>query len=185
MPPAGTLVKNPSAALAAALALVALCGCAQRKSRAFPWATAILVRPAPPGPAVSPGDGEAPDLRMAVPPVSAHIIPTRAVPPRPRVPAPAGDAVNLKSDAPLIAPEASPGEVSAARAEISESLAIADRNLVTARGRKLSAVQLDLVSKVNGFMNGAREAERSADWSRARNLASKAKVLSEQLVASL
>lgn len=182
-------MKNRAKTLLALLLLTVgmLSGCAGRKSRAFPWATAILVRPTPAKPAANPanegGDAE-PDLRMAVPPVSPHVIPTRTSPARPRVPAAPSEDATAKTESPLIAPELSSREVSAAQSETNESLGAASRNLDAARGRKLNAVQVDLVSKVHGFINGARDAMRSGDWTSARNLARKAQVLSEQLIAS-
>jgi len=54
-----------------------------------------------------------------------------------------------------------------------------------ARGKKLNATQLDMASKINGFLKDAREAAQSGDWGRARNLAKKAEVLSNDLVSSL
>jgi hypothetical protein len=49
----------------------------------------------------------------------------------------------------------------------------------------LSAAQRDLVSKIRGFIKDAREAAQITDWSRARSLAKKAQVLSEELASSL
>jgi hypothetical protein len=46
-------------------------------------------------------------------------------------------------------------------------------------------MQEDLASKVRGFGDNAREAMRSGDWARAKSLAKKAEVLSEQLAGSL
>jgi len=57
--------------------------------------------------------------------------------------------------------------------------------LTAARGRKLSPTQSDIVSKINSFVAEAREASGAGDWARARNLAKKAQILSEDLVASL
>jgi len=53
------------------------------------------------------------------------------------------------------------------------------------RGKTLSAAQTDLVSKIRGFINDARAAAQITDWSRARSLAKKAQVLSEELASSL
>jgi hypothetical protein len=55
---------------------------------------------------------------------------------------------------------------------------------MTAQGKRLNAMQTDLVSKVRGFADNAREAMKSGDWVRAKNFSSKAEVLSEQLAAS-
>jgi hypothetical protein len=49
----------------------------------------------------------------------------------------------------------------------------------------LNAAQSDLASKIRGFIKDAREAAQIADWSRARSLAKKAQVLSEELAGSL
>jgi hypothetical protein len=49
----------------------------------------------------------------------------------------------------------------------------------------LNPTQSDLVSKIQGFLKDAREAAQAGDWSRARSLAKKALVLSEELAASL
>ena len=53
------------------------------------------------------------------------------------------------------------------------------------RGKRLNASQTDLVSKIKGFLKDAREAAQAGDWARARNLAKKAQVLSEELVRSV
>lgn len=66
-----------------------------------------------------------------------------------------------------------------------KAIAAAEHNLQRAYGRQLNSDQLDLVEKIRGFLGQAREASRSADWVRARNLAEKAQVLSEELVRSL
>jgi len=79
----------------------------------------------------------------------------------------------------------SPQDTAAAKQQVADSIAIAERNLVAARGRKLLPAQSDIVSKINGFMMEAREASREGDWARARNLAKKAQILSEDLASSL
>lgn len=66
-----------------------------------------------------------------------------------------------------------------------EARDLAERNLQRVYGRQLNAGQLDLAEKVRGFLAQSREAERDADWVRARNLAEKALVLSKELVGSL
>jgi len=57
--------------------------------------------------------------------------------------------------------------------------------LQSARGKNLNATQTDLISKIRGFIKDAREAAQITDWSRARSLAKKAQVLSEELASSL
>ena len=73
----------------------------------------------------------------------------------------------------------------AARAETQHSIGIAQQNLALVQGRALNAAQSDLASKVRSFMDSAREAMRNADWLRARSLAQKAEVLSQELADSL
>ena len=85
---------------------------------------------------------------------------------------------------PTIAPEVTTEEMKAAQAETQRSLDMAEKNLTMAQGKKLNATQTDLVSKVRGFADNAREAMRSGDWVRAKNFSKKAEVLSEQLAAS-
>jgi hypothetical protein len=85
----------------------------------------------------------------------------------------------------MIAPQLTPQESVLARQQTNQSLRIAERNLESARGKNLNAAQSDLVSKIRGFIKDAREAAQIADWSRARSLANKAQVLSEELASSL
>jgi hypothetical protein len=107
-------------------------------------------------------------------------------PPRPRVSTPAANPTEAehKPDAIEIAPELSPEEVATAKQQTDENLKIATNNLDATKGKQLSAAQRDLASKIKGFINDAKEASRLQDWTRARNAAKKARVLSEQLVGS-
>ncbi len=61
----------------------------------------------------------------------------------------------------------------------------AEKNLQAAAGKQLNAAQKDLVEKINGFLGQAHEAIVAGDWVRAKNLAEKARVLSDELVKSL
>ena len=65
-----------------------------------------------------------------------------------------------------------------------DSVSAAERNLASVRGKNLNAAQSDLVSKIEGFLKDARDAAKAGDWVRARSLAKKAQVLSEELVGS-
>ncbi|MDP9338271.1 MAG: hypothetical protein M3P45_05320 [Acidobacteriota bacterium] len=65
------------------------------------------------------------------------------------------------------------------------SLSVAEKNLARAQGKRLNSTQSDLAAKVRGFIDDARSAGHDGDWTRARSLATKAQVLSEELVASL
>ena len=84
----------------------------------------------------------------------------------------------------MIAPSLSAKETAVAQQQTNESLNIAEKNLAATRGKNLNAAQSDLVSKILGFMKDAREAEQITDWTRARSLAKKAQVLSEELAGS-
>jgi hypothetical protein len=85
----------------------------------------------------------------------------------------------------MIAAQLTPAEATAAQQQTNQSIGIAEKNLVAAKGKRLNAAQADLVSKIKGFVKDAREAAQIGDWSRARSLAKKAQVLSEQLAGSL
>ncbi len=164
-----------------------LSGCAGRKVHAFPWATAIVVRPNPPVEHgdLSAADDMAPDFRIEPPSTNGRIFGVRSVPARPRLNSPTQtEAADTVSTTGLV-PELSPQDTAAAKQQVADSIAIAERNLVTARGRKLLPAQSDIVSKIKGFMTEAREASREGDWARARNLAKKAQILSQDLASSL
>jgi hypothetical protein len=112
---------------------------------------------------------------------------SRSAPAKPRVaaaPAPEPALVEKPAE-PTIAPEVPTEELLAAKAETQRNLDLAEKNLTVAAGKALNATQADLMSKVRGFTDNAREAMRSGDWVRAKNLSKKAEVLSEQLAASL
>ncbi len=162
-----------------------------RKRPAIPWTTAIQVKPAPQPRLVMVKDipeDQVPDLRLELPPFPLRLIAARSAPPRPRVatpPSAGGGNDSEKLEAPLIAPQLTAKEAAAAQQQTNESLNIAEKNLESARGKRLNAAELDLVSKIKEFMKDAREAAQTADWARARSLSKKAQVLSEELVDSL
>jgi hypothetical protein len=165
-------------------------GCAQKQVRVRPWATAIAVRPHLTHPVeASPPDlaeVEAPELSVDLPPLPSSLSISRQ-PPRPRVavqPTPEA-AESHKPSAPLLEPELTPQEVAAAQQQFNESTAIAQKNLNSTKGRSLNPTQADLSSKVVAFLQESKQAVREGDWTRARNLAKKAQVLSEELAASL
>lgn len=170
-------------------ALLALQGCAEKQVRVRPWESAIAVRPHLTGPlAANPPDLteiEAPELSLAFPPLPSPLAVVRQ-PARPRVPAqPAPEtAESRKPPAPLLEPQLTPQEVASAQQQLNESVAIVQRNLDVTRGRSLNATQADLTSKVTSFLQESKQAVHDGDWTRARNLAKKAQVLSEELAAS-
>jgi len=172
-------------------AAVLLAGCSIRKRPAIPWNTAVQVRPVmqtQTGNSGDPPTDPVPDLRLELPPFPLRLISMHSAPPRPHVLTPpltgAGtDAEKL--EAPMIAPQLSPEETAVAQQQTNQSLSVAERNLGSTHGKKLNPAQSDLVSKIKGFLKDAREAARISDWVRARSLAKKAEVLSEELAASL
>jgi hypothetical protein len=168
-----------------------LSGCAFRHRTGIPWDTAVQVKPimqehtADAGSAI---EDLLPDLRLELPPFPGLLVPSRSGPPRPRgSTAPTANSGNdtEKMEAPMISPQLTPQESAVVRQQTNQSLSIAERNLESARGKNLNAAQSDLVSKITGFIKDAREAVRISDWSRARSLAKKAQVLSEELASSL
>jgi hypothetical protein len=164
-------------------------GCSARKRPSIAWASAVQARPALQSRATASRAPEeaAPEFNLDVPPFASVLIPLRSSPPRPHVSvAPPGSAGSEteKTAAPMIAPQLTPQETVAAQQETNQSLGIAEKNLAAARGKKLNAAQADLISKINGFLKDAREAAQTGDWSRARSLAKKAQVLSEELIGS-
>ncbi|MGC1484152.1 MAG: hypothetical protein WA789_10185 [Candidatus Acidiferrum sp.] len=167
---------------------VLLNGCAARKSPAIPWSTAVLIRPivlqrSAPTPDLQ---DPVPDLRLELPPPPAPLA-TRTVPARPRsvAPTPNENGRSGKIEPAQIVPNLPAGESASLQRETEESLSAAEHNLSATAGKSLNTMQSDLASKVRSFISDAREAGRAGDWARARELAQKAQVLSEQLAGSL
>jgi len=162
-----------------------------RKRPNIPWATAVQVRPVAQAHTLEGNDvleDPLPELRFELPPFSGRLIFARSGPPRPRGSTPPPIATGNdteKSEAPTIAPQLTSQESAVAEQQTNQSLRIAESNLQSARGKNLNATQTDLISKIRGFIKDAREAAQITDWSRARSLAKKAQVLSEELVDSL
>jgi hypothetical protein len=127
-----------------------------------------------------------PDIVLEAAAAPPQLVTSHDVPSRPHVtPPPATEPAPEPAPEPRIAPEVTTEEMAAAKVETQHSLDKVEKNLTLAWGRKLDPTQEDLISKVRGFTEGARESMRSGDWVRAKNLAKKAEVLSEQLAASL
>jgi len=162
-----------------------------RKRPAIPWATAVQVKPVtqPHTAEISSvPDDLLPELQLELPPFPGYLNAVRTAPPRPRVnasPSAATGTDGEKLEAPMIAPQLTPQESAVAQQQTNQSLVIAEKNLESARGKNLNAAQADLVSKIRGFIKDAREAAQITDWSRARSMAKKAQVLSEELSGSL
>jgi hypothetical protein len=162
-----------------------------RKRPAILWASEVQVRPVTQpstAEASSVPDDPLPEMQFELPPFPDHMISVRTSPPRPHVStAPSASTGNdaEKLEAPTIALQVTPQESAVAQQQTKQNLGIAEKNLESARGKNLNAAQSDLVSKIRGFIKDAREAAQIADWSRARSLAKKAQVLSEELAGSL
>lgn len=103
--------------------------------------------------------------------------PAETAPTDPEVAAP-------KPESPRISPRYSAEEEAALRKQTHKSIAEAERNLQRMSRRKLNPTQADMAEKVRGFLAQAREAIGAGDWFRAQNLASKASVLSTELLRS-
>lgn len=165
-----------------------------RRHPKIPWATAVQVRPTL-QPHAGGGDGgglDAPEIGLDSALFAAVMVPIRSAPPRPHVaptPAPAASSAPAsdaeKPEAPTIAAQLSKEESAAAMQETNQSLDIAEKNLASTDNKRLNPAQRDLVSKIKSFLKDAREAAQAGDWARARNLAKKAQVLSEELVRSV
>ncbi len=160
-------------------------GCYTRRAPAKPAVNFIaVVHPVLPA-TTQAGLESPPDLPTELP-EPPQIGPNRMQPAKPHVVAPpAPEPSAAKHVEPTITPEVTTEELTAAKTETQRDLEITEKNLNMVQGRKLNPAQEDLVSKVRGFADNAREAMRSGDWVRARSLSKKAEVLSEQLAASL
>ncbi len=131
-------------------------------------------------------EADAPDVRSETPAMDSGVAILLRVPARPRVAAPTpAPSEPAKAELPTISPQLSAQEAQAAQQDTNASLSATDRNLESTRGKTLNATQADILSKIRGFMSDARDAAQSGDWTRAKNLAKKAQVLSEELAKSL
>jgi hypothetical protein len=165
--------------LACACALV--CGgCVTKRRPAFPVNRLAMGHPVVPQP-LEVSLTDPPDIPFEVE-IVPRLVSPRGTPARPRVaPAPApGPAAAEKPPEPIIAPELSDEQLSAAKSETQQSLIVAERNLGLTQGKTLDTAQRDLVSKIRGFVDSAREAMKENDWQRARSQAKKAEVLSKE-----
>jgi len=142
------------------------------------------------GPPIAPTPADLTDNPPDIPNEESQLpqlVVSHNAPTRPRVaPNPAPEPPRSgKSPEPIIAPEVPTQEMEAAKTDSERSLDAAEKNLAMASGRNLNPIQQDLASKVRGFSDNAREAMKSGDWLRAKNLSKKAEVLSAQLASSL
>jgi len=156
------------------------------QQRVFRAKAAVRVQPIiPPHQAAGTEDVEEPalDWKLEIPPPLPRG--GRSGPVKPRVAAgQQGGNSSDDGDGPMISPQLSASEIAAAKLETQQSLGVAERNLATARGGKLNPLQADLASKVRGFLDDARQAVHSGDWTHAQSAAKKAEVLSNELAKS-
>jgi hypothetical protein len=81
-----------------------------------------------------------------------------------------------------LSPGLSDNEASSERQNTIQLLTTADTNLQKMSGRQLNTTQQDVVSQIRKYIEQAKEAETAGDLQRARNLALKARLLSDDLV---
>jgi hypothetical protein len=169
--------------------VVVMSGCAERKvkARTFPWSTAAAVRPRPLDvlTAASEQSDDSPQLQLDILPPPSPLAIVQSAPQRPRVQVAPSQNAAARPEPPQIMPQLTAEETTAAQQQTNVSLSIAERNLAVTQGKSLNPAQLDLASKVRSFVTEARESAHVGDWTRARNSAKKAQVLSEELVSSL
>lgn len=168
-------------------AVVFMTGCYTRRPPTATFGRYATMQPPVVPPAVGTQLDAPPDIAtegVAAPPELAI---ARSAPAKPRVvpPPSAEPGKPEKQPEPGIAPEFSAQEAEAAKAETQRNLDEMEKNLTQSSGKTLNASQQDLVSKVRGFAENARDAMKNGDWVRAKNLSKKAAVLSEELAASL
>jgi len=186
--------------LLASVAPLLFAGCDEKRVvAAVPAATPIApdVRPmttAPDTDATPPLEETAVAPSLPAPSVSStsSAITTTQVAPPPRRPSTtpsqteAADVDNAeKPQPPRIELEISAGDQAAAQHRIDDDSALAMKNLQTISGHQLNATQQDLADKVRSFLAQSTDAGKGGDWTRAQNLAQKARVLSIELINSL
>jgi hypothetical protein len=173
--------RSSKKVLLLACACTLVCGgCVPKNRPTFSASHIAMAHPNVP-PALEVSLADAPEISADFELVPRLVVP-RGAPAKPRVaatPAP-GPAATEKPREPIIAPELSDEQLAAAKLDAQQSLLVAERNLGLAQGKALNAAQLDLVSKIRGFVDSAREAMKENDWQRARAQAKKAEVLSKE-----
>jgi hypothetical protein len=184
--------------LAAGLSLAAA-GCSETKVQA---AMPVVSAPAPaterPMTTAPDTDALPPVEAAATPPAlpaeaalpqSADLPPTNSLPAprRPSTEPATAEAAEPAAHppAPQISPQLSAGDQASYERSTNDDLATAEKSLQQASGRQLNAAQQDLAGKIRSFTEQARDAGKGGDWTRAQNLAQKARLLSIELVNSL
>jgi hypothetical protein len=162
-------------------------GCATQRRPRFQVADVAFARPIVPQAVPDHSAAIAPDIEIDVAILPPQLVTTRAVPAKPHIapPPPTEPARSDKPPVPILEPELSSEELAVAQTETQRSLAVSDQTLALTQNRHLNSAQNDLVSQVRGFAQSARDATREGDWSRAKSLAKKAEVLSQELAGTL
>lgn len=87
------------------------------------------------------------------------------------------------SDPPAqLAPSLTEQQSSAQKQNISQLLTTTDANLKKLSGRQMNSTQQDTMAQIQQYVEQAKAATAAGDMERARNLAVKARLLSEELV---
>jgi hypothetical protein len=182
------------------LAPLVIAGCAHKTVlAAVPVATppAADVRPmtvAPDTDATPPLDANAAPPSLPAPTAKAPVnLADSTVVPPPRRPAAtqstneetAEQDTSSRPEPPRISPELSPSDQANYQRHIEDDSAVATKNLQIVSGHQLNATQQDLADKIRSFLAQSTDAGKTGDWSRAQNLAQKARVLSVELIDSL
>lgn len=178
-PASPSRLDRPSLALLATACLLTS-GCVTRRPATPRLGAIVLSHPVAPVP-VALAEDIAPDIPLDIERAPQFGI-GRPTPPRVRTsapPAPERTPVE-KAAEPTLAPELTAEELTAAKADTERSLIVAERNLGFAEGRSLNPAQQDLLSKIRGFVDSARDAMKQQDWQRARSQAHKAEILSQE-----
>ena len=193
-------MRNWKACTALLLCLLALIagGCRKRSTQASAPVVIFPSQPEPtvvqpePKPAEKPVTEEKPTEpikeppELVVPPAKKPASrPTPSKPPQTAQETQPGETAVPKPTPPRITPGVSPAEQAKLQQEALDAIALAERNLKLAEGKNLNPAQRDLREKIQGFLAQAQEARNEGDWVRVRNLADKARVLSNELVNSL
>ncbi|MGA9800591.1 MAG: hypothetical protein WBQ68_16375 [Terriglobales bacterium] len=81
-----------------------------------------------------------------------------------------------------LAPGISAAQASSQRQNVTQQLAATDANLKQIASRPMNPTQKESISQIRQYMEQAKAAEQAGDVERAQNLASKARLLSDDLV---
>ena len=159
------------------------------------------VHAAAPPPAVPPPTLEPPSpapMPTTAPPDPAPVVRVepQSTEPAPEMPAPKPPAPKPRANStpppepaprpapPQLRPSITPAQAAEFKRKTGEAVGETEKNLQGTNGRELKQEQRDLVEKIRGFLAQAREAGDAEDWSRALNLAEKARLLSRELVGT-